>query len=266
MIVGWATAAYGAACCGTGPPIDPGALAQDEVVGIGVGLSATGTPTRWDTAGQLHATDGAEVGTAVSARVRPTRWLPVGVVVPAAVALSADGIAPTWSDPVALARLEPPSAVLGRLHPVLTGGIAAPLEVADDRPPWWRGIVAPSVELATDTAAASGWVSASVPVWGAADDGIHPGTVWELAAAGGPRGEWGSVAVGGGARLTTPGRLDGRRVGVGSAAPILRGSATIPVVDHLRVVLVAEGGPPVPLLGRNADLSVAIAGSVIRTW
>lgn len=259
--------AEAASCCGSGPPVDPGVLGPEERVGVSIGLSAAATPSRWGSDGKLSTSGGGEVGPAIGARARATRWFQAGVVLPAAVRATDDGVHVGLSDVVALARIEPPSTVTGKLHPALAAGGVAPTGWRpDDLPPWWRVLVVPAVELTWDGAAASAFGSLSLPVWAPGAPAIRPGATWQVGAAAGPHGEWGSLAFGAGARGTTVGRIDGTPAGAAEVSPVLRGSAAARLTDDARVVIVAEGGPPVPYLGRNADLGFAVGGSLLRTW
>lgn len=245
-------------CCG-GPPIDPVVLGADEDAGI----SAGATPARWTVAGALGPADGGRGGVAIGARLRLVRWAQVGVVVPASIdTLRGPGL----DDPVLLGRLEPGTGALGRPLPVLTVSLAPPLgRRLDDVLPWWHASIGPGIELRGEHAGGGLFATWGLP-FGAPDPSVVPGASWELGAAGGPRGTWGSVAVGAGARGTTRGRIDGDPTGAASIEPVVRGALTVPWSHSARVVVVAEAGAPVPRIGRNADLDLALSGAVVRTW
>jgi hypothetical protein len=258
--------AWGATCCSSGPPVDPGALAPQEKLGVGVGLMAGGVPTHWTAGGELHAHGEGEVGMALAARVRATRWLQGGLLLPAAVQLGEEGAHAGLSDALMLVRAETRAVVTGRLRPALVVGASAPLGAHDHgeehheeehhegEASGWRAIVSPALELSGERAQASAYGSLSWPVWTAGEAHERP-VAWELAGSAGPRGPQGSLSLGLGLR------------GLGdSLSPLLRLGAQRPLAEHTRVSLNAETAPALPCLGRSSEVTLAMGASLLRTW
>jgi hypothetical protein len=255
------TAAWAATCCGSGPPVDPGALASEERLGVAVGLQAQGMPTHWSTGGELHAHREGEVGMALSARARASRWLQGGLVLPAALQLGEHGTRAGLSDALLLVRAETRSVVTGRLRPVLLAGASAPLshghhhDGAEEDTHWWRVLLSPALELSGERAQASVYSSLSLPVWTAGEAHERP-LQWELAGSAGPRAERGSLSLG----------LGLRGIGAESLSPLLRVGAQRALSERARLSLTAEAAPALPCLGRSSEATLALGTSVLRTW
>lgn len=239
--------ALAAACCG-GPPVDPVVLGPGEQWAFSMGAVGGVTPLRWMANGSLHGAEEARAGGTLGVRARLAPWAQLGVVVPAGFdTVRGAGL----DDPTLLARFEPDASTMGT-RPRLLLFATAPLgRRTDDLGRWWSAGGTLSVEHAGHHSAAAGYATATLPVWAAGDPSVVPGWQWDLGAAWGPRGDWGSLIAGAGVRGTLPGRIDGSYAGIGAVAPQVRLLWTASISPTVRVVTGLTAGPPVPYLGRN---------------
>jgi hypothetical protein len=259
-------AAQGSTCCGSGPPTDPGTLGPSEQAGLSVGLAGALEPSRWSSDGQLHATPpDAELAATLAGRVRLGSALQVGAALPAL--LRAQGSQLGLGQASVGARLEPPRYRTGAARPVLVAALVAPASPsAEDMPPWWRLAATPALERQGEGSSQVLWATLSAPLWAPGEPEVRPGVDWELGASAGPRGEWGSCALGLGARGTTQGQISGQAAGRGSFAPLLRLAGALPLREEMRLVATATGTPPLPAVGRNAILQLSAGAALMRIW
>jgi hypothetical protein len=268
MLVTLVSTAWAATCCGAGPPVDPGSLGPSEHAGLSIGMGGALVPSRWSSTGQLHASSPAgELGATFAARVRLTPALQASLVLPVLALAETEQITLGLGQASLGARLAPSTQRTGAIRPVLLTAVTAPPGVsADDLPPWWRIVAVPSLERQAERSSQTLWGSLSVPLWAPGTPEVRPGLGWELGASAGPRGEWGTCTVGLGARGTTPGWVSGQPAGMGSTAPIVQLGSAWPLGESTRLLASTTLMPPLPALGRNADLWLQASGSVLRTW